>query len=136
MPPKGWRGQYNIKLRRLRVVAKTVISKVEQRAMEREAKKAAEKQRLETMLREVAENQLAQLLQKRGKEVAIIAKEYAERVVGLPDKIAAIIGKTYPVMGDGAALADDEAIMRIRDELLELDAEIIERNRNKRLKKR
>lgn len=61
------------------------------------------------------------------------AKYDALKVVKLPDRIAAIVGKTYAVRGDDAQLADDEALTRIRDLLEELDPELIDRNKNKRL---
>ncbi|MBA3241992.1 MAG: hypothetical protein H0T60_12265 [Acidobacteria bacterium] len=64
------------------------------------------------------------------------AEEYAVKLAKLPDRIAAVIGKTYAVMGDGALIADDEANMMIRDLLEELDTSVIERNKNKRLARR
>jgi hypothetical protein len=45
-----------------------------------------------------------------------------------PEKVAAIIAKTYAECGDGAVLSDDIALMRIKDLLLELDEGIIRRN--------
>lgn len=60
-------------------------------------------------------------------------EEYAAKVAKLPDRIAAIIGKTYAEMGDAATLADDEALMMVRDLLIELDNTSIERNKGKRL---
>ena len=49
--------------------------------------------------------------------------------------IAAVISKTYAECGDGAKLADDTALMIIRDILLELDERIIKRNKkNKSLR--
>ncbi len=50
-----------------------------------------------------------------------------------PERVAAIVGKTYAVMGDEFKLSDDEALTRIRDYLDELDETIIERNKKKRL---
>ncbi|HQU82974.1 MAG TPA: hypothetical protein PKY59_07620 [Pyrinomonadaceae bacterium] len=50
-----------------------------------------------------------------------------------PERIAAIIGKTYAVRGDDFKLEDDVALTRIRDLLEELDETIIDRNKNKRL---
>lgn len=60
-------------------------------------------------------------------------EKQAVALAKLPTKIAAIIGKTYSIRGDDAALSDDEALMRIRDLLDELDPTLIERNKNKRL---
>lgn len=60
-------------------------------------------------------------------------EEYAVKLTKLPDRIAAIVGKTYAEQGDAASLADDEALMMIRDYLTELDDTLIPRNKNKRL---
>lgn len=51
----------------------------------------------------------------------------------LPERIATVIGKTFLVRGDDWKISNDEAIQRIRDYLNELDPQIIERNKNKRL---
>ena len=69
------------------------------------------------------------------------AHEYATKLAKLPDRIAAVVGKTYAVMGDAAwdedrHLADNEALAMIVDLLEELDETIIERNKNKRLARR
>ncbi len=72
----------------------------------------------------------------KGRGLLMSAEEYAVKASKLPDRIAAIIGKTYAEMGDAAQLADDEALMMIRDVLLELDPTLIERNKNKRLARR
>lgn len=76
----------------------------------------------------------------KGKEVRNVgkvtaqARNYASGLTSLPDKIAAIIGKTYLMRGDDPkTMPDDEAIIRIRDLLEEIDPKIIERNKNKRL---
>lgn len=75
----------------------------------------------------------------KGKEVKNMAKvtaearNYANSLTALPDKIAAILGKTYAVRGDDCTMADDEALTRIRDLLVDIDEKIIERNKKKRL---
>lgn len=75
----------------------------------------------------------------KGKEVKNMgkitanARGYANGLTSLPDKIAAIIGRTYLVRGDDYKIPDDEAIIRIRDLLEEIDPKIIERNKNKKL---
>jgi hypothetical protein len=48
-------------------------------------------------------------------------------------RVAVIVGKTYAERGDDAQLADDLALMLIRDLLLQLDPEIIDRHRNRKL---
>jgi hypothetical protein len=68
---------------------------------------------------------------KEAKELSI--RKQAVDLVKLPERIAAIVGKTYVVMGDDAKLEDDVALMRIRDLLDQLDPKLIERNKNKRL---
>ena len=60
-------------------------------------------------------------------------KNQAANYLKLPERIAAVVGKTYAVRGDDYKLSDDEALTRIRDLLDELDATIIERNKEKRL---
>lgn len=45
------------------------------------------------------------------------------------EMIAAIIGETYAEAGEDAAFADDEALVMIRDLLLDVDTTIIERTR-------
>ena len=52
----------------------------------------------------------------------------------LHDRIATIICQTYAELGDVAPLADDEALMMIREELLDHDPEILDRNRFRRLR--
>ncbi len=47
--------------------------------------------------------------------------------------VATIVGKTYAERGESAQLADDLALMLIRDLLLDLDAEIVDRHRNHKL---
>jgi hypothetical protein len=64
------------------------------------------------------------------------AEDQATKLVKLPDRIAAIVGKTYAVMGDGFELNDDQALMMIRDRLDELDETLIARNKDKRLIRR
>ncbi len=73
---------------------------------------------------------------RKRKGVMRMPEEQAELVAKFPDRVAAIVGKTYAEMGDAHILADDEALNRIRDLLLEIDEEIIGRNKNKRLGRR
>lgn len=64
------------------------------------------------------------------------AEDQATKLVKLPDRIAAIVGKTYAVMGDAATesgLADDQALMMIRDVLDDYDNTAVDRNKGKRL---
>lgn len=49
--------------------------------------------------------------------------------------IALIIGKTYIECGDSFHLADDDALMLIRDQLIQYSPSVIARNKKKRLPK-
>ena len=49
------------------------------------------------------------------------------------EDVAGIIGKTYVERGDGAQLADDVALLMVREILMEIDAGIIERHRDRPL---
>lgn len=49
------------------------------------------------------------------------------------EDVAIIIGRTYAERGDAAIIADDVALMMIRDLLLDADEGIIKRNKMKRL---
>lgn len=53
--------------------------------------------------------------------------------IEFPNRVAAIIGKTFLIRGDDWTKSNDEALSRIRDLLNELDPSLIERNKNKRL---
>ena len=64
------------------------------------------------------------------------AEDYATQLARLPDRVAAIVSKTYAVLGDDQVIANDQALMMIRDLLDELDDTVIERNKNKRLNRR
>lgn len=48
------------------------------------------------------------------------------------ERVAAIIGKTYVMSGDAAEVADDVALMLIRDLLLELDEQVPRQNKRGR----
>ncbi len=50
-----------------------------------------------------------------------------------PERVAAIIGKTFLIRGDDWDKSDSQAVLMIRDLLDELDERLIERNKNKRL---
>jgi hypothetical protein len=84
------------------------------------------------MLRELARRRI----QKGRVRIQMLPEEYATKTAKLPDRIAAIVAKTYAVRGDAADVADDQALMMIRDLLDELDETLIPRNANKRLARR
>lgn len=67
------------------------------------------------------------------KGVNELPEEEAIKVLRLPERVAAIVGKTFAEMGDGAELADDEALGMVRDLLIDIDPNLIERNKKKRL---
>lgn len=79
---------------------------------------------------------LAERRIERGKGVKGMPEEYAVRLAKLPERIAAIAGKTYAKLQDDYKLADDEALGMICDLLDELDPTLIERNQHKRLRPR
>lgn len=66
-------------------------------------------------------------------EAQMQEKEYAQKLVRFPDRVAAIVGKTFTCQGDDFQLCDDEALGRIRDLIEELDSTLIQRNAHKRL---
>jgi hypothetical protein len=70
-------------------------------------------------------------LKKEVNELSV--KKQSLDLIRFPERVAAILGKTYAVMGDDFKLADDEALTRIRDLLEELDPTLIDRNKRKRL---
>jgi hypothetical protein len=79
---------------------------------------------------------LAERRIQKGKGVKWMPEEYAVRLAKLPERMAAIVGKTYRVQGDSAPLADDTAVSMICDLLDELDETLIERNKDKRLSRK
>ena len=78
----------------------------------------------------------ARRAQLKGKEVnGLSQEEYTIKVVKLPDRVAAIVGKTCAVMGDAEEISSSEAVVRIVDLLNEIDETLIERNKRKRLQR-
>lgn len=71
-----------------------------------------------------------------GKEVSRLSEnEYAAKVLKFPDRVAAVVGKTYAVRGDAEEISSAEAVVRIVDMLNEIDETLIERNKDKRLQR-
>lgn len=65
-------------------------------------------------------------------------EQHAVAIAKFPERVAAIIGKTFAVIGPDAfderkGLSDDQAVSMIADLLHDLDPGLIERNQNKRL---
>ena len=56
-----------------------------------------------------------------------------ECLSGIVDEVAAVISRTYAEQGDYSQLADDEALMLIREVLLRYNPAIINRNKKRRL---
>lgn len=54
--------------------------------------------------------------------------QYDRRFVRLCDRMAAVISQTYVERGEEATLADDQALLRLRDLLLDFDETIFLRN--------
>lgn len=80
------------------------------------------------LLRSILDNQM---INKRLK--VVLTPEQTTLLEGkLYDQIASVISRTYVEVGDTAKLPDDEALMIIREMLLEFDPNIIDRNRFRR----
>lgn len=81
--------------------------------------------------------ELCERRQRKGRiRVKDMPEQHAIALAKLPERVAAIVGKTFSVIGSDAfdrGLADDQAIAMIKDLLDELDEGIIERNQNKSL---
>jgi hypothetical protein len=71
------------------------------------------------------------LFERRGQR--IVKNPDIEVLKQIVDKIAAVISRTYVEKGDYSQLADDEALMLIRDILLQNNPKIINRNKKRRL---
>jgi len=65
-----------------------------------------------------------------------MAEEYAVRLAKFPDRVSAIVGKTFAECGDDHTITDDDALSLIRDLILDLDPSLIERNKRKKLVRR
>lgn len=59
--------------------------------------------------------------------------ELARKLRKLPSRIAAIIAQTVAVRGDDYRIDDNQALVRIRDLLEEIDPKIIDRNAKRKL---
>jgi hypothetical protein len=71
--------------------------------------------------------------QKEKSALAKDPKEYAKWLQTFPDRVAAIVGKTYAVMGDAYEVVEDEALVMIMDLLNAGDDTLIPRNAEKKL---
>lgn len=74
----------------------------------------------------------------RAGEGSVLLQELKEvraevRLNGLLGHIATVVGMSYAECGDGAKITDDEALMLIRELLLEADETVIERHKDMRL---
>ena len=72
----------------------------------------------------------------RRKEVKWMADEMTTRILKLPGRVAAIVRETFVVRGDDYKLADDTALLKIKDLLEESDPNIMNRRVRNRKKKR
>lgn len=73
-----------------------------------------------------------------GKKYRTTLMDLKEEILNLRqllDLLAFIISKTYVECGDSFQLADDEALVLIRDQLIQHNPFVIARNKNKRLPK-
>lgn len=77
----------------------------------------------------------------RAGEGSVLLQELKEvraeaRLDGLLGHIATVVGMSYAECGDAAKITDDEALMLIRELLLEADETVIERHKDMRLPRR
>lgn len=131
MPAKGWKGRYDIKKKVFLPIAAFIVDLAERR-VEKQGDSSPEVPRHDADQK--VQRRVERLLY-RPKGVSLLAEELAVKIAKLPDRVATIIGKSGAELGDAALLADDTALMKIRDLLLEINPKIVEQNKNKRLAK-
>lgn len=102
---------------------------------EKRFKPEHEKLRKENENLRLRAKQTEQRLELENEGLRLQAKKASEKLrmkdgtrKALLERMAAIIGLTYSELGDGAPLADDEALDRIRELLLDYDDQIVARN--------
>lgn len=76
---------------------------------------------------------LQHLLLRRDEAVVFDCDRVEAWLAKLLSQIAVVVGMTYAECGDSARLTDDEALMLIRELLLEVDADMIERHKGEKL---
>ncbi|HKV41696.1 MAG TPA: hypothetical protein VJX67_21005 [Blastocatellia bacterium] len=76
---------------------------------------------------------IAWRLVEKGRGGTNMPEELAIKMRRLPDRLAAIVGKTFAIQGDDASLPDDEALTRIAELLSDIDPHLVARNKGKRL---
>lgn len=77
-----------------------------------------------------------QMMLKRGVQVVLDRERSEAWLNKLLGRIAVVIGMSYAECGDAAKITDDEALMLIRELLLEADENVIERHRGRKLPRR
>lgn len=77
-----------------------------------------------------------QMLVREGVPIVLNSERTEAWLNGLLGRIAAVIGMSYAECGDSAKITDDEALMLIRELLLEADETVIERHRGRKLPRR
>lgn len=82
---------------------------------------------------EVLRAVLQQMVIKRGMQVVLDAGRSEAWLSRVYRDIACIVGKTYAERGDDAQLADDTALLLIREILLTVDESIFESSKDRKL---
>jgi hypothetical protein len=77
-----------------------------------------------------------QMLIKQGVQVELDPNRSEVWLTKVYRDIACIVGKTYAELGDDAQLADDEALLLIREILLHIDETLFESSKNRKLPRR
>lgn len=80
----------------------------------------------------LAERRLVKKPIQKVQKLVMTRNKYEERFVKLGDYIAAVVAQTYIERGEEAMLADDEALLIIRELLCAFDETIVLRNASKR----
>lgn len=91
------------------------------------------KSKFRKLFHSVARSLFIRRKRRKNTEVWMSVKKQTNDYILFPERVAAIIGKTFSVRGDDFEFSDDEANLMIKDLLDELDPKLIERNKKKRL---
>lgn len=85
-----------------------------------------------TLLHILAQRRLVKKPIQKIEKVVLTPAKYEQKFVKLCDYMAAVIAQTYVERGEDAVLADDEALMMLRELLCAFDETMILRNASKR----
>jgi Mg-chelatase subunit ChlI len=77
-----------------------------------------------------------QMLIKQGVQIELDSRRSEVWLTKVYRDIACIVGKTYVELGDEAQLADDEALLLIREILVHINERLFEGSKNRKLPRR